>query len=155
YRQPVVPRGGGLTDCTRHPRLLERPVRQGQRRPGERRSSERQLGDEGVLPLLRSAGGHCLLHVALGLLLLLPTSVFLTGTVQAAFPEREIRFIVPWAPGGGTDVMARTLQAILEDRGVKIVVDNRPGGSSAVGMAELIQARPDGYTVGVASSTIL
>lgn len=78
-------------------------------------------------------------------------------TVQAAdFPTREIKMIVPWSPGGATDIMARQLQPIFQQEfGVNLVIVNKPGGNSAVGLTEVMASRPDGYTVGVASSTIL
>lgn len=72
-----------------------------------------------------------------------------------SFPEREIRIVVPWNPGGSTDIMARTILPILEDQGVEAVVENLPGGGSAVGMGQVATARPDGYTVGLGSSSIL
>ena len=77
-------------------------------------------------------------------------------TYAASFPSREIKIIVPWSPGGGTDIMIRQLQPILKSKyGVNTVIVNKEGGNSAVGLTELITAKPDGYTVAIASSTIL
>jgi len=76
----------------------------------------------------------------------------LLGAAQAlaAFPERDITLIVPWAPGGGTDVLARTLVKNAKQHiGANINVVNRTGGTGAVGMQSVAQARPDGYTVGM------
>lgn len=78
------------------------------------------------------------------------------GSAAAAeFPSREIRVVVPWNPGGSTDIMARKLLPILEKQGVDAVVENLPGGGSAVGMGQVATAKPDGYTVGLGSSSIL
>lgn len=92
-----------------------------------------------------------------GIIALVVVFLLSTCTIFAAsFPSREIKIIVPWAPGGGTDIMARKLQPILKEKlGVNSVVINKEGGNSAIGLTELITAKPDGYTVGIASSTIL
>lgn len=76
-------------------------------------------------------------------------SVLLVGTVLAAkFPTKPITLIVPWAPGGGTDTVARGLAGPAgEYLGVQISVKNLPGGSGAVGLAEGMRAHPDGYTL--------
>jgi tripartite-type tricarboxylate transporter receptor subunit TctC len=70
--------------------------------------------------------------------------------VQAAFPERDITLVVPWAAGGGTDTLARTLVKNGKKYfGVNINVVNRVGGTGAVGMDSVVKAKPDGYTVGI------
>lgn len=77
-------------------------------------------------------------------------------TSAANFPTKEIKLIVPWGPGGATDLMARAMQPIFKQKfGVTLVVINKPGGGSAVGLTELITSKPDGYTLGIASSSIL
>jgi tripartite-type tricarboxylate transporter receptor subunit TctC len=69
---------------------------------------------------------------------------------QAAFPERDITLVVPWAAGGGTDTLARTLVKNGKKYfGVNINVVNRVGGTGVVGMDSVAKAKPDGYTVGV------
>ena len=74
----------------------------------------------------------------------------LWGTVEAAFPERDITLVVPWAAGGGTDTLARTLVKNGKKYfGVNINVVNRVGGTGVVGMDSVVKARADGYTVGV------
>jgi tripartite-type tricarboxylate transporter receptor subunit TctC len=74
----------------------------------------------------------------------------LPGAASAqAFPERAITMIVAFAPGGGTDVAARTLARFMErDLGQPVVVVNRAGAGGEVGWGELARARPDGYTIG-------
>ncbi len=66
----------------------------------------------------------------------------------ADYPERPIRWIVPFPAGGGTDVVARAVaDAMQPSLGQTLFVDNRPGGASAVAVGALLQAKPDGYTV--------
>jgi tripartite-type tricarboxylate transporter receptor subunit TctC len=67
---------------------------------------------------------------------------------SADFPKKPIRVIIPYAAGGGTDVLARALQKPLEkELGTKIVVDNIPAGSTKVGTMEGMKAKADGYTI--------
>src|SRR5512137_362409 len=66
----------------------------------------------------------------------------------ADFPTKEVQIIIPWAPGGATDLIFRALAATTgKHLGKAIVVINRPGGGGAVGYTEAMQARPDGYTL--------
>lgn len=66
---------------------------------------------------------------------------------QGAWPERPLRLIVPWPPGGSTDTIARLFQAKLgELLGRPVVIDNRGGASGAIGSAEAARAPADGYT---------
>jgi len=79
------------------------------------------------------------------------------GSVAAAatFPARPVRMIVPLAPGGGSDIVARIAAAALgEAWGQSIVVDNRPGAGSVVGTALAAKALPDGHTLLVSSSSL-
>lgn len=84
-----------------------------------------------------------------------PAILAASGAAAQSFPTREIRMVIPWAAGGGTDIIGRRLQALLQAQGVPVVVENAPGGSSVVGMQRVAAARPDGYTVGLASTSIL
>jgi tripartite-type tricarboxylate transporter receptor subunit TctC len=69
---------------------------------------------------------------------------------QPAWPNRPVTVMVPFAPGGSTDFIARLLsQELSTSLGQQFVVDNRAGASGTVGMAWLARARPDGYTLGV------
>jgi tripartite-type tricarboxylate transporter receptor subunit TctC len=68
---------------------------------------------------------------------------------QDKFPSRPIEMVIPTAAGGGTDISLRMLAEIAEPLlGQKVVVVNKPGGGGTVGMAQIVQARPDGYTIG-------
>lgn len=72
------------------------------------------------------------------------------------WPERPIRVIVPFAPGGGTDIFTRVMAPRLADvLGQQIIVDNKPGGSSIIGTQQVAQAAPDGYTLLIVDSTFM
>lgn len=84
--------------------------------------------------------------------LILGLCLALCATVVHAetWPSRPIHWIVPYPPGGGTDLMARVIGVHLEKLlGQSVVIDNKPGGSTVVGTAALTHAEPDGYTVGM------
>ena len=64
------------------------------------------------------------------------------------YPSKPVRFVSPYAPGGGTDIMARTLaQKLTESMGQQFVVENRAGGGGIVGIESVAKAAPDGYTI--------
>jgi tripartite-type tricarboxylate transporter receptor subunit TctC len=72
------------------------------------------------------------------------------SAAQAAFPDRPITLIVPWAAGGGTDAVARQIAMMLErDLKQPVNVVNRIGGSGVVGHTAISSAAPDGYTIGM------
>lgn len=82
------------------------------------------------------------------LLLGIVTSTGVAAQSQQTYPNRPIRFIVPYAPGGSTDVIARFLgQKLTERWGQPVVVDNRPGGNTIIGTEALTRASPDGHTL--------
>lgn len=73
------------------------------------------------------------------------------GAASAAYPEQPINMIVAYAPGGGTDIIARVMARYMErylGHDAKIVVQNKPGAGGAIGFAALAGAPPDGYTIG-------
>jgi tripartite-type tricarboxylate transporter receptor subunit TctC len=82
---------------------------------------------------------------ALAALLLVSSSCL---PAAAAYPDRPIRIVVPFAPGGGTDVVARTLaQEMARDLGASIVIENKPGAGTIIGTQAVATSDPDGYTL--------
>jgi tripartite-type tricarboxylate transporter receptor subunit TctC len=81
----------------------------------------------------------------------------LVGVAQAqTYPNRIIRLIVPFPPGGPADVMGRlAAQSMSESLGQQVIVDNRPGGGSTLAGREVARAAPDGYTLLLASAATM
>lgn len=85
------------------------------------------------------------LRLALSGLLL---AIAAADAAAQAYPTRAIRMVVPFAAGGGIDIMARTLAMQLQDRlGQPVLVENKPGAGGIVGSEAVATARPDGYTL--------
>ncbi|HEV7822539.1 MAG TPA: tripartite tricarboxylate transporter substrate-binding protein, partial [Burkholderiales bacterium] len=65
-----------------------------------------------------------------------------------SYPARAVRVIVPFAPGGGTDILVRTIAPRLSEAlGQQLVIDNRAGGGSTIGSELAAKSPPDGYTL--------
>ena len=74
--------------------------------------------------------------------------LLVAGASFAQYPNRPVRIVVPLAPGGNLDIVARAVaQALGESMGQQVIVENRPGASSLVGTQLVAKAPPDGYTV--------
>jgi tripartite-type tricarboxylate transporter receptor subunit TctC len=75
-------------------------------------------------------------------------AAFSLAPVLAAYPERVIKIVVPFAAGGGTDVIARTLaQEMAKDLGATIVIENKPGAGTIIGTQAVASSEGDGYTL--------
>lgn len=87
------------------------------------------------------------------------TSVGVMAVAQPAvaaddWPRHSIRMVIPFAAGGGTDILGRLLaQRMSDGLGQPVVVENRPGAGGSVGTAEVAKSRPDGYTILLGSSS--
>lgn len=88
------------------------------------------------------------LRLLASLLFALAASVLLHTPVCAAYPDHLVRIVVPFAPGGGTDVVARTLaQEMQKDLGVTVIIENKPGAGTIIGTQSVAASPPDGYTL--------
>jgi tripartite-type tricarboxylate transporter receptor subunit TctC len=92
----------------------------------------------------------------------LASAILLASTVGTAlaqspadtYPAKPVRLIVPFAPGGGTDITARTIaQKLTERLGQQVVADNRPGANGTIGVDLVSKSPPDGYTLSMISSS--
>lgn len=97
---------------------------------------------------------HALASLALSSLATLGTLCSPLAQAEEAWPSKSIRFVVPYPPGGPTDLMARLLQGEMQTRlGVSVIVDNKSGAGGNLGSAEVAKQAPaDGYTLLLAAS---
>src|SRR5215207_7736967 len=92
----------------------------------------------------------------------IPSALLLTALVSAAsafaqsYPTKAVRLVVPFSPGGATDIVARIVAQKLGDSwGQQMLVDNRAGASGNIGGEIVAKAPPDGYTVFMTSGSIV
>ena len=79
-----------------------------------------------------------------------------SAQAQNSFPAQPVKWVVPYAPGGTTDVIARNLAVRMgQDLGQPVIIDNKPGAASIIGATFIARSTPDGYTVGTADSGTL
>jgi tripartite-type tricarboxylate transporter receptor subunit TctC len=87
-----------------------------------------------------------------GALSLAAAAIFFSGASFAAYPNKPLRLVVPFTPGGGTDLIARSLGAGMSKAlGVPVIIENRPGAGTIIGTEAVATSRPDGYTLLVAT----
>jgi tripartite-type tricarboxylate transporter receptor subunit TctC len=78
------------------------------------------------------------------------------ATAQAAYPTKPVKLIIPFPPGGSTDIVGRLIaQALSQSVGSNFVVENRGGGGGTIGAAEIARSNPDGYTIGMGTVSTL
>ena len=95
-------------------------------------------------------------RIILGIFTALLLAPALSHAQQGNYPTRQVRIIVPYPPGGPTDLIARLVAQKLGERlGQPLVVDNRPGASGTLGTQVVAHAAPDGYTLGLANTSTL
>jgi tripartite-type tricarboxylate transporter receptor subunit TctC len=74
------------------------------------------------------------------------------GAAHAEYPDRTVRIVVPFAPAGGTDLIARTLgQGMSKELGQTVIVENKPGAGTVIGTDLVAKSPPDGYTLVIAT----
>lgn len=103
----------------------------------------------------RSLGCITRRTLTLGAAALLTSAALPAFSQPAAWPTKPVRLVVGFAPGGGTDVMARAVaQSLSESLGQTFIVDNKPGGSGNLSASDVSRAAPDGYTFLVAPTSV-
>ena len=89
------------------------------------------------------------------LLALAAPAAMAQSTSASSYPDHPVRMIVPWPPGGGTDIFARAIsQKLQQSLGQPFVVENRAGASGNIGASMVARADPDGYTIVLATITL-
>ncbi|HTJ97981.1 MAG TPA: tripartite tricarboxylate transporter substrate binding protein [Bordetella sp.] len=94
-------------------------------------------------------------RIALGLSMAASTFMAANASAAGTYPDHPITLIVPWNAGGAIDVTGRKLAELLGKDGVTVVVDNVAGASSMIGLARVAHSNPDGYTLGLATPSLM
>jgi len=89
-------------------------------------------------------------------LAIIGVSIASLSAYAQSYPSRPITFVVPYGPGGSTDPVARQYAMQLQKAlGVEVNIENKPGGSGTIGTGMVVRSKPDGYTLGLATNSIL
>ncbi|MDD0811537.1 tripartite tricarboxylate transporter substrate binding protein [Curvibacter sp. RS43] len=95
---------------------------------------------------------HTVQRRQLLLALCLSSTGLASSPTWAAYPERPIRIVVPFAPGGGTDLVARSMSVAMgQELGQSVIIENKPGGATLIGTDAVAKSAPDGYTLVMAT----
>jgi tripartite-type tricarboxylate transporter receptor subunit TctC len=87
-------------------------------------------------------------------LLFVALSILSGATLAQTYPSQAIRLVVPWPPGGATDVIGRLMAQAMSPRlGQPVIVENKPGAGGNIGTEQFVHSRPDGYTLVMATSS--
>jgi tripartite-type tricarboxylate transporter receptor subunit TctC len=100
--------------------------------------------------------GQAAFSIFLSLLCLSPSSALLHAEPVHGYPDQPIKIIVTFPPGGSADIVIRALQPLIaDDLHQPLVIENRAGAAGNIGIGAVVQAAPDGYTLGVAAAGVL
>lgn len=103
-----------------------------------------------------TTGRRLWLSCSLGFALALGSTATLAQATTSALSARQVTIVVPFAPGGGTDIVARVLAADLAKRlNTAVVVDNKPGAGGQIGNAFVARSKPDGHTLLLGITTLI
>jgi len=113
------------------------------------------LGDNAVDYVGKTIGEECM-KVAGWALALAWIALGASAALAQSYPQKPIRLVVGFAPGGSSDIAARAMQPHLEKRlGQPIVIDNRPGAGGVIGLDVVAKSAPDGYVIGIGAAGAL
>lgn len=105
-----------------------------------------------AFPYFRAAGRLAVVSASAMFAILGASAPATTHAAASTFPDKPIRIVVPFSPGGGTDLIARAMGVAMgQDLGQTVVVDNRPGGGTIIGTDNVAKSAPDGYTLVMAT----
>src|SRR3954470_15371393 len=104
------------------------------------------VGGGGMPSIMRAVGTAFVAYLSLGL----------AAETGSAFPDRPIRLLVSFPPGGSTDAMARIVQPGVEKLlGQPLVIENRPGAGGLIAIDAVAKSAPDGYVIGLGGTAAL
>jgi tripartite-type tricarboxylate transporter receptor subunit TctC len=113
-----------------------------------------RFSDKIMLQSIREAAMRACMRIVASIAALLLTLMSIDGASAQSYPSRPVRIIVPFAPGGVTDIMARLLGAKLSERlGQPFYIENHPGAGGNIGMGMAARAEPDGHSILFVSSS--
>src|SRR5689334_21875566 len=97
-----------------------------------------------------------LLLAAVAVPLARPATLRAQGGAHGAWPSRPLRLLIPWPPGGTTDILSRIIAPPLGDLlGQPVAVENKGGASGAIGTIEMLRSPPDGHTFSIVTSMLV